>query len=52
MDFDFKVHPNVHTQKKTAGSDVMPSDSDGNVHSIVVHVYGGVTMKIFLSCRK
>jgi len=47
----YHIVGHVHTQK-TACTDVMPSDRDGSVHSIVLHVHGGVTVKIFSSVQK
>ena len=41
----------LHRQK-TDGTDVTPSDSDGNVHLIILRVLWGVTVKIFPTLKK
>ena len=38
--------------QKTAGTDSAPSDHDGSVHSFILHVRWGVTVKIFFACEE
>jgi len=37
--------------QKMVGTDSAPSNYDGSVHSFILHVCGGVTVKIFFVCE-